>query len=278
MSDLAERSPIADATDEEIDAVVAEFGGDYRDAIRALLHDLTQLALDSEAAVSKGFVRGRLMPFHLGEPSCNRMDHQFTKWESRMGQAKLKAKALRDWQEGLSAEEKVVADVAQRVFDRFVVPNRAMGMCYRLAFFLAELLADRHGMTSVPVVGYVNDGTVDFMVSHAWLEVGGKRIDLSLAFTEHPKEQLQGEVLILDRVVRAGTRYAYHREQTPEAIEALNEFRSDPQAAAALAHKETEHAAMLEISGDPARRRAYLDAAPDGYNYARLVEIVVAGN
>lgn len=45
----------------------AEFGGDHRQAIRALLHDLTQLALDSEAAVSKGFVRGRLLPFRLGE-------------------------------------------------------------------------------------------------------------------------------------------------------------------------------------------------------------------
>jgi hypothetical protein len=32
-----------------------------------LLHDLTQFALDSDAAVSKGFVRGNLMPFRLGE-------------------------------------------------------------------------------------------------------------------------------------------------------------------------------------------------------------------
>ncbi len=63
MSDLAEQSLIADATDAEIDEIIAEFGGDYRQAIRALLHDLTQLAVDSEAAVSKGFVRGRLMPF-----------------------------------------------------------------------------------------------------------------------------------------------------------------------------------------------------------------------
>jgi hypothetical protein len=31
----------------------------YRQAIRALLHDLTHLAIDSENAVSKGFVRGR---------------------------------------------------------------------------------------------------------------------------------------------------------------------------------------------------------------------------
>jgi hypothetical protein len=60
MSDLAERSPIAEASDKEIDEIMAEFDGDYRQAIRALLHDLTQAALDSEAAVSKGFVRGNL--------------------------------------------------------------------------------------------------------------------------------------------------------------------------------------------------------------------------
>jgi ATP-dependent exoDNAse (exonuclease V) alpha subunit len=56
---------VSDATDDEIDALVAEFGGDPREAIRALLHDLTELAIDSEAAVSRGYVRGRLLPFQL---------------------------------------------------------------------------------------------------------------------------------------------------------------------------------------------------------------------
>jgi hypothetical protein len=68
MPTAAEQPVLVDATDDEIDAVVAEFG-DYRQAIRALLHDLTQRALDSEAAVSKGFVRGNLMPFRIGKPS-----------------------------------------------------------------------------------------------------------------------------------------------------------------------------------------------------------------
>jgi hypothetical protein len=63
----AERPVVFDATDAEIDEIVAEFGGDWGQAIRALLHDLTQLALDSEAAVSKGFVRSRLMPFRMRE-------------------------------------------------------------------------------------------------------------------------------------------------------------------------------------------------------------------
>jgi hypothetical protein len=55
--------PEIDPSDEEIDALVAEFKGDFRLVIRALLHDMTELARDSEAAVSRGYVRGRLLPF-----------------------------------------------------------------------------------------------------------------------------------------------------------------------------------------------------------------------
>jgi hypothetical protein len=69
MSLAAERAPV-DATDEEIDAIVAEFGGDARLAIRALLHDLTQISLDCEAAVSRGYVRGNLLPFRLREATA----------------------------------------------------------------------------------------------------------------------------------------------------------------------------------------------------------------
>jgi hypothetical protein len=65
MSAATGRDQLADPTDEEIDAIISEFGGDPRQAISALLHDLTQIALDSEAAVSRGYVRGNLMPFKL---------------------------------------------------------------------------------------------------------------------------------------------------------------------------------------------------------------------
>lgn len=63
MSETAEQAVVVEATDEEIDAIIAEFEGNPRAAIRALLHDLTQLALDSGAAVSRGYVRGNLFPF-----------------------------------------------------------------------------------------------------------------------------------------------------------------------------------------------------------------------
>ena len=52
---MREQVPVTEA---EVDAVLAEFGGDARAAIRALLHDLAVLASDYEASVSRGYVRG----------------------------------------------------------------------------------------------------------------------------------------------------------------------------------------------------------------------------
>jgi hypothetical protein len=67
MPTSAEQFIAIEATDDEIDAIIEECGGDPREAIRALLHDLAALAIDSEAAVSRGYVRGRLLPFRLKE-------------------------------------------------------------------------------------------------------------------------------------------------------------------------------------------------------------------
>lgn len=46
-------------SEEEIDAVLYEAKGDPREAIRSLLRDLTVMALDADAATSRGFLRGR---------------------------------------------------------------------------------------------------------------------------------------------------------------------------------------------------------------------------
>ncbi|MGX5736058.1 hypothetical protein [Bosea thiooxidans] len=50
---------IPPVTEEDIDAVLQESGGDAREAIRALLHDLAVLAHDADRLVSHGYVRGR---------------------------------------------------------------------------------------------------------------------------------------------------------------------------------------------------------------------------
>lgn len=61
-------SESAEPTDVEVDAVIAEFDGDLRAALRALLHDLAVLALDRALTVSRGYVRGRWLndPVDLG--------------------------------------------------------------------------------------------------------------------------------------------------------------------------------------------------------------------
>lgn len=46
------------AREAEIEDILAEFGGDHRAAIAALLSDLDVLARDREASVSHGFTRG----------------------------------------------------------------------------------------------------------------------------------------------------------------------------------------------------------------------------
>ena len=50
----------------EVDAVVREFGGDLRAAIRALLHDLAVLAADFAETVSWGYVRGGVSERSMG--------------------------------------------------------------------------------------------------------------------------------------------------------------------------------------------------------------------
>lgn len=49
----------SEPTEAEVDAVIAEFDGDLRAAIRALLHDIAVLAADFTASVSRGYVCGR---------------------------------------------------------------------------------------------------------------------------------------------------------------------------------------------------------------------------
>ncbi len=52
-------APEPNAIEAEIDEVLAEFGGDWRAAIGALLHDLSAVLLDADRSSSRGFLRGR---------------------------------------------------------------------------------------------------------------------------------------------------------------------------------------------------------------------------
>jgi hypothetical protein len=78
------------------------------------------------------------------------------------------------------------------------------------------------------VVGYVNDGTDDIMISHAWLDYNGKKTDVTLANTERPDMTPVGQVIVLNRVVRNGHEYTYHLEQSPNGLAAETENAAQP--------------------------------------------------
>lgn len=50
--------PLA-VSEEDIDAILYEAKDDVRDAIRMLLRDLAVMALDADAATSRGFLKGK---------------------------------------------------------------------------------------------------------------------------------------------------------------------------------------------------------------------------
>jgi hypothetical protein len=58
VSGIESCTPSPFPTEADVDAILAEFGGNAREATRALLHDISILAQDYEVAVSRGFVRG----------------------------------------------------------------------------------------------------------------------------------------------------------------------------------------------------------------------------
>ena len=62
MDDAVCEKSLSAIRDADVDAVLAEFDGDSRAAIRALLDDIDTLARDHLSTVSLGFVRGEVLP------------------------------------------------------------------------------------------------------------------------------------------------------------------------------------------------------------------------
>ena len=191
-----------------------------------------------------------------------------------MGQAKQKAKLFDDWKSKLSDDEKTVFDVAYRLHYNVIVPRKAFGMCYHSVFFLYLYLKEKYGIVTSPVIAYVNDGTDDIYISHAWLEFNQKQVDISLSVAD-PRIGLAGELIILDRVMKAGHKYGYFLE-IPEAGLRAHEMLRLTGSRLLLEHKEQEHAAMCQRVNDDAAIRIYLDAEPNGFDYNKIAALVEA--
>lgn len=192
-----------------------------------------------------------------------------------MGQAKQKAAAMSKWLDGLSDEEKIVHRVARDLFDKVIKPRNVTGMCYHSVFFLNEYLREKHGIATLPVIGYVNDGTDDIMMSHAWLDFGGRKTDVSLAVTEHPDVSPAGELIVLDKVIKVGHKYSYHHDMGTAGLRALQSIRASG-GQAIVEHKLQEHLLMVARAKDPALIRPYLDAEPNGFDYLKIVKLIEA--
>lgn len=180
------------------------------------------------------------------------------------------------WVSELTPEERVVAAISERAHARIVRRMELVSACYLLAFFLHELFAEDYGIRTDLIVGWINDGEWPGVASHAWLEMGGKKIDISLGKMDLPESQPVGDVIVLDRVVRPGAaRYTYYREAPAEALAYIDEaIRKGEIPAAIVEAKNLEHAYMLELSKTPGGVKRYLSGAPPGRSYSALQRIL----
>jgi hypothetical protein len=97
----------AEANEADIDAALAEFGGDARAAIGALLHDIGVLATDTQAVISKGCRRVRQRAAARGRaglclgkdlPNGSRLAAHGWLWRSyRSGEIRRRLIRLREW-------------------------------------------------------------------------------------------------------------------------------------------------------------------------------------
>jgi hypothetical protein len=181
-----------------------------------------------------------------------------------------------DWLASLSPTERTIVAVTQTAYERIVVRRGLVGGCYLLAFFLHELLQSQYRVATDLIVGWVNDGTWGGMASHAWVELGGKKIDISLVVTEYPDVQPSGDLIILDRVMRSGNaKYTYHRELSAAAAAHLRQIVSDGHITMeAIERKDQEHAHVLAMSRAPSGVRKFLDNGPSDRTFYALAALM----
>lgn len=182
--------------------------------------------------------------------------------------ARENAKQRQIWVSSLNDDENVAREAAENLLRRFIVPSESTGMCYRMTFLLNLYLQEK-GVASTPVVGWITDGRNDIAMSHAWLVVNGKKIDLTLGRVSHPS-MLRGEILVLDNVVKPGAKHSYFVEKEQKHLDADALLASQGTSSLLLKHKNAEHESMVKRACDTEELRQYLDSAPDRLTYERL--------
>jgi hypothetical protein len=175
----------------------------------------------------------------------------------------------KDWFRGLSTEQQRIATISARLHDRVEL----VGACYLLTFFLHQFFKCEYNIVTKFVIGWINDGTDDLMISHAWLEYDGRKTDVSITCTEHPDVQKSGPMLIHDAIIVPGeVSYTYHYQRSAAGLLAVREIAKDKPDF--VEFKEQEHAFMRGLTTSDSKMRDYLDNAPIDRNYRALRALV----
>jgi hypothetical protein len=198
--------------------------------------------------------------------------------ESKRRRAEIEGlkRAHERWVSGLTPAEHIVAEVSERAYIRIVERKGLVSGCYLLAFFLHELFEEKYGIKVDLIVGWMNDGEWAGVASHAWLEMGGKKVDIALGRTDRPHDQPPGDVVILDRVIRPGiARYTYYREPPGEALTWISDSIARGELPAwVVEEKNREHAQMLHLSKTREGVQTYLRECPSDRSYPALARLL----
>lgn len=202
-----------------------------------------------------------------------------TKTEGTVGESKRKGNGLKGFVANLTSDEKTTYDLAQRLLKGLIKPKGMRGACYRVSVLLNRILLIEYGVESEVVLGWINDGD-DVFISHAWLEVGGKKVDLMAERPMH-EESNRGPTIILDHVFKGSSNitYSYHLHKTPAALAVDAAMAAeDPGYLEMLRFKDAEHAKIAAAIASNSDKDAFLDECAirsgDGYTYTRILSAI----
>lgn len=177
-----------------------------------------------------------------------------------MGEAKRRQHEHAQWTASLNDKERVIAAAVLHIHDRLARQAGLVQACYFYALFTTKYLRQEKGIDVTPVVGWASHG--DLLFGHAWIDVDGKRIDLSLTRTTRPDVAPPGELIVLDRAVKAGATYVYHADTTEDIAAAVGQQRLD------------FCARMRTISADASLIDQYFEDGPPEYRYDAVLRLL----
>ena len=194
-----------------------------------------------------------------------------------MGQSKSRKKELDAFLSSLSRDEQIIFNLAQKAYDRIIRALNFQGACYHMTLLHKTILLKEFKIEADAIIGFVNDGTDNLMISHGWLEYRGRKVDVAISNPNYGQQP--GPLLILDYKFQQhnSSDYSYDRTRGSLGDQAIEELLASeyPQVRMMAEQKEAEHAFMTKIADSEDRIVDYLDNAPAGMTYDRFLKILI---